>query len=352
MPKRQRVTLRSNTAQASGSASDVSGLNESGSSVSGSNVSRVPFCAESLTVPVSGTEQLHLARYYVDKNHLRAPVLMVHSIARDGSSFTASRNGGLAAYLAREGYDVYVIDLRGHGKSWPKVSSNSSFGVHQLITEDIPAAIKTIVKKRGDVPQLWVGHGWGGVLLCSYLARYGDSLCPLAAMVQLGSRRRSVNNSFLKAFVIDFIWARLCKPVVWLTGYLPAGKLALGDANETANSYRDYLHWSRSEQWLDPKDGFDYGHALKRQVLPSTLYLSSGGDSAYGHPDDVRRYALELGRHDGRLLRIDRERGGLRNYNHDELIGHADAEQELFPLMVSWFEERLTAADIRESQSL
>ena len=295
-----------------------------------------PVCTESLTVPVSGTDQLHLMRLYVDKRNPGQPVLLVHSIARDGSCFIGERHTGLAPYLARQGYDVYVVDLRGRGKSWPKVSGNSHYGVHQAITEDIPAVIKAIIKKHPDTAQRWIGHGWGGVLLSSYLARYGESLCEVVSMVQLGSRRRSGALGAPKKAVLNGLWRRLGKSMVWVNGYLPAKKLRLGNCNEAAQLYRDYLYWSDAEQWIDPKDNFDYGKALKRQHLPPTLYIASTGDTFYGRPEDVRYYALESGRHNGRLLRTDFRSGSLHNYSHLDLLEHPAASGELFPVVCDW----------------
>lgn len=295
---------------------------------------------------VPGAEQLHISRFYADKRQLGAPVLLLHSVAQDSRVFTGGASGGLAAFLARQGFDVFVADLRGKGKSWPRVGRHSRYGLHQMVTEDIPAIIRTLVNKRGAVPQLWVGHGLGGVMLCSYLARYGESLAPVLAIAHFGSRRQSGLMNLTKRLVIDGIWRRMGALSVFLNGYLPAKKLRIGVCDESTQIYRDYMSWTENPHWLDPSDGFDYGEGIRRQLLPPSLYFASAGDTRYGHPEDIRRFIRELGRHDSRLLVFDRQSGGLRNYDHFELLQHPDAERELFPVLAAWFTERLQAAGV------
>jgi predicted alpha/beta hydrolase len=294
---------------------------------------------ESLTASTPSTDQLHLTRFYQDKNNLGSPVLMLHSALHDGNTFFDANGSGLACYLARQGYDVYVADLRGKGKSWPRIGSVSKFGLHQLITEDIPCLVKKIVSKRGPIPQIWVSHGWGGVLLCAAYARYGDSLVSVERMVHFGTRRMSLVSNFKKWFVIDVLWKRLSKMMVLVQGYMPVKFLRLGTSNESARSYRDYLEWSGRSDWSDTEDGFDYGQAILQRQLPPSYYFAAKGDMAYGHPDDVRQFVKELGPHDGRLMVLGRSDGNLQDYDHLEMLSHKDCEQDHFPVLLNWLQE-------------
>ena len=53
---------------------------------------------------------------------------MVHGMVEDGRIFYHKSGKGLACYLAKQGYDVYVVDLRGIGQSTPKISADSDHG--------------------------------------------------------------------------------------------------------------------------------------------------------------------------------------------------------------------------------
>jgi predicted alpha/beta hydrolase len=276
-----------------------------------------------------------MTRFYRDKDQLGAPVFMLHSNCTDGSSFYTADGKGLACYLARQGYDVFVADLRGKGKSWPHISGHSKYGNHQLINEDIPALLESIQKKRGATPQIWIGHGWGGVLMSSFYARYGDRFGPVAKMVQFAVRRKT---STKKSPAINFMWRKLSPLLIAINGYLPAKKFRLGIANESAANVRDFLNWSDSDCWTDPEDNFSYDEAARQQSWPASYYFAAKGDKAYGHPDDVRHFMFELGSHDGRMMVLSRKDGNLRDYGHTEIISHEDAEKDHFPLLLAWLE--------------
>ena len=294
---------------------------------------------ESIMVSLPSTDQIHITRFYRDKKNLGTPVFMLHSTLQDGSTFFNGDGTGLACYLARQGYDVFVADLRGKGKSWPQVSAFSTFGDHQAINEDIPAVLQKIVAQRGDVPQVWIGHGWGSVLMCSYYARYGDSLCPVSNMVHFAARRQIQTMNLAKKFFIGFMWRRLSKLLVLINGYMPSKLLGMGASNESQRNYRDYLQWSSAKTWLDTVDGFCYGTAILLQQLPPSFYFAAEGDRAYGDPADVRKFVKELGPHNGRLMVLSRSGGNLRDYSHLDMLRHSDCERDHFPLLLDWLQQ-------------
>jgi predicted alpha/beta hydrolase len=290
---------------------------------------------ESMPVALSSAEHLHITRFYHDQDKLAAPVFMLASAAQDGSTFFTDEGRGLACYLARQGYDVYVADLRGKGKSWPQISAASRFGSHHAITEEIPKLLEKIVAKRGDVPQIWIGHGWGSVLLCSFYARFGEQYCPVEKMVHFAARRKLRQNNWRKKLLFNVVWQ---KPLRWLTalrGFLPGRLLRLG-SNESAANIRDYLHWGESICWKGGEDDFDYAAALQQQALPRSFYFAAEGDRIYGDPGDVREFVRELGPHDGRLMVLSRKGGNLQDYGHLAIVQHKDCEKDHFPIMLQW----------------
>ncbi len=294
---------------------------------------------ESITVSLPSTDQLHITRLYRERKTPGMPVFMLHSTLQDGSTFYTDDGNGLACYLAQRGYDVFVADLRGRGKSWPQINGSSSFGDHHVITEDIPALLNKIINKRGNLPQIWVGHGWGSVLMCSYFARYGENLCPVAKMVHFGARRQIRSSNAGKRFFIDFMWRRLSRLLMAVSGYMPAKMLHMGASNESQGSYRDYLAWSDADLWQDPVDGFSYGDAILQQQLPPSFYFAANGDRTYGDPDDVRAFVRELGRHDGRFMVLSRRGGNLQDYSHLDMLRHKDCERDHFPLLLDWLQQ-------------
>lgn len=298
---------------------------------------------ESIMVSVSGGDQLHLKRIYKDKKQLGSPVFMLHGEAEDGRIFYSTGRSGLGNYLAEQGFDVFVADMRGKGKSWPAVGERSAYGYHQIICDDIPAYTKAIVKKRGLQPQLWMSHGLGGVFMLAYLARFGEALCPVERMVHFGVRRQLQVDNWKKRLVIDWLWEKVAARLVKFNGYLPAKGLRLGTMDESAGCYYDSLAWANEEQWLDSQDQFDYGAAIAQQSLPPSLYFASVAEQVFSHPDDVRNFIHQLGRHDGRLVLLSSEGGNLHDYDHVDMLLHSDAKKDHFPLILEWLENSMTS---------
>ena len=294
---------------------------------------------ESLTVPLRSTDQLHITRLFRDIKKPGAPVLMIHDVAQDGRTFYRSDGSGLAGYLARQGFDVYVADLRGRGRSWPKVNHNTNWRMHDVITQDIPALVNKVVAKRGPTPQIWIGHGWGGLLLSACYARGRDTLPPVARLVQFGVRRRLTRRPLPQWFVLQVMWAGCSRLLARLNGYWPAPSLGLGRCDEATGMLRDALVWQRSADWRDPVDEFDYAAALQGQAPPS-IYIASSGDRRHATVDQVRHFMQTLGPHDSRLLILGRAAGSLHNYDHFAMLGHADCDQDHFPLLLQWLREK------------
>lgn len=296
---------------------------------------------QSIKVPLPRAEHVHLTRFYrsAETDTIGEPVFMLHTATEDGSTFFQGVEGGLAAYLARQGYDVYVADLRGRGDSWPKVNGHSQFGSHQFINEDIPAMLAKIASIRGPVPQIWVAHGWGGVLLSAYYARFGERAAPLSRQVFFGCRRQLLVNNIWRRLRFDFLWRRVSSLAVSLFGYMPARLLRLGGSDESASSFQNYLRWGLTSAWRDEVDDFDYAAAILQRSVPPSLYFAAAGDWVFGHREDVRRFMEQLGPHDARLIALSRRGGNLHNYSHRAMLSHRDCERDHFPQLLGWLQE-------------
>lgn len=89
-----------------------------------------------------GENQLHLRHIW--KNNGGVPIFMLHGLIENSFIFYTEKGKGLACFLAEQGFDVYVGDLRGRGKSHPAINAKSSFGQHEAITRDIPLFLEKI----------------------------------------------------------------------------------------------------------------------------------------------------------------------------------------------------------------
>jgi predicted alpha/beta hydrolase len=283
--------------------------------------------------------QLHLRRIRRADAIDAQPVLMLHGAAEDGHIFYSHSGRGLACYLARNGFDVFVADQRGKGKSWPAIQQHSDFGFHELITEDIPALGAAVARESGGREQTWVTHSLGGPLAAAAIARAGAEALGVRQLVHFAARRQVSAQGWRRRLLLDLLWGRIGGIAVAFEGYLPSNRLGLGTARESARCFADGVAWSRDDRWLDPEDDYDYGEALRRHGWLRSLYFASSTDRAFGAHEDVRDFMHELGRHDGRLLVLGRAEGNLHDYSHTGMLLHPDAELDHFPALLDWLRE-------------
>lgn len=280
--------------------------------------------------------RLHMRRFYCDAEG--EGVLLVHGSMEDSKIFYSKSDKGLAPFLARCGYDVFALDLRGRGESRPKVSAKDDFGLNEAITEDIPLAAKQIRRIKGALPKHWMAHSWGGVLQLASVLRFPE-LRP-ESMVFFSSKRNIWVKNFGKFLQIDLFWRIFFGALVKWKGYLPHHPSFFGSADESAGFHRDTTMWIDAKEWLDPKDGFDYGAASMRVENPPTLYMTGAADKVLGHPDDVLRFMKQANGTQDQFLYLSRENGFLHNYDHINIMTHRDAEKDHFQHVLKWIRDK------------
>jgi pimeloyl-ACP methyl ester carboxylesterase len=119
----------------------------------------------------------HPAEYYYGKpDHT---VLFVHGATFPGSvAFDLAQDGGSwMEWMAKRGYDVYAVDIRGYGKSTrpPAMSqpaeANSPAVDGQAALRDVSKAVDFILSRRNLDRMVLVGWSWGATLAGSYAAQ-------------------------------------------------------------------------------------------------------------------------------------------------------------------------------------
>ncbi|HBI48132.1 MAG TPA: esterase [Smithella sp.] len=259
---------------------------------------------------------------------------MLHGSVENGRIFYSNSGSGLGPYLAKYGYDVYVGDLRGRGESKPHVNRNSKYGQTEAITEDIPAFIEKIISLRGNTPQRWVCHSWGGILTSSHLLRFPKYRELVKSMVYFGSKRRVSAINPTRIFQIDIVYTFLGSLLVRKHGYFPSSRFMSED--EPALTRKGTAVWCRTKSWIDIIDGFDYGKAAQEVVLPPTLYFAAMNDQCLGHRKDVLLTINESGKHVSKYVLLGKKCGNLHDYDHVTMLTHQDAGKDHFPIVIDW----------------
>lgn len=292
---------------------------------------------EEHTVAVAGGHQLQLRRCY--KRTDGPPVFLVAGFGQDSSLFLPnSTQAGLAPFLATAGYDVFVAELRGKGRSWPLVTRHADWGLHALITEDIPAHLNTLAKLRPGAPQMWGGQGLGSLLLLAAYARMDILPAPVFSMVHFAAGRCCQLTSLDKTLRY-MTWQWGCDTAAALFGCVNAAGVGHQVHADSRRVYQQWRGWQQSIDWLDPEDGFDYRQVLQRKPLPPSLYFSLRDRGLWGSVEDTRLLIEELGPHDVRLVGVGKAYGNRRNYNAETLLTHKDAVSDHFEAIEAWLYE-------------
>ena len=101
----------------------------------------------------------------------RPPVMLLHGLGANHQTFLFPERS-LAHWLAEQGRDVYIPDLRGSGDSIP---CDYRWGLDEYLCLDLPKIIEGILEASGHDRIDWVGHSMGGVLLMCYGALFPEA---------------------------------------------------------------------------------------------------------------------------------------------------------------------------------
>jgi predicted alpha/beta hydrolase len=106
-------------------------------------------------------------------------VLLLHGLSANRFAFHWPGRS-IAGYLAAEGFDSYVAELRGAGES---VSELTSWSFHDYLEQDVPALLERVREASRQPRVHFVGHSMGGILaMCHAIVTGGDELLSAAAL--------------------------------------------------------------------------------------------------------------------------------------------------------------------------
>src|SRR6478735_9974343 len=91
-----------------------------------------------------------------------APVLLVHGYGQNRYAWHLPARS-LANHLAASGFDVFNLELRGHGRS-RQLGARRCRSVEEYVQEDLPIAVEEVQALSGSREVFLVGHSLGGLV--------------------------------------------------------------------------------------------------------------------------------------------------------------------------------------------
>lgn len=274
-------------------------------------------------------------------------------------------NHSLARYLAKEGFDVWNLSLRGTGRSLnPLKGSPKSWTLDDMIDRDISTVIRYVQKESKRSQVFWLGYEMGGLLLYGYLVKKGalglvggviigspvtfkdSQQKPIKRLLSLEENPTLkkiflfLNTPFFGKFLIPL--APKIEEIFYNRENIEdeVKEKLLEDALAEINpGVLDHLLLMiKRGEFISARGDFSYQNNLAKIQLP--LLLIGGEKDMLAPPEAIQLVHSTVGSRD-RTLRIfgPRTKDSV-SYGHLDLIVGKKAKDEVFPVIGRWLDRR------------
>ncbi len=284
-----------------------------------------------------------------------APVLLVHGVSSNARFWDLDAEHSLAVWLVGEGFDPWVMDLRGHGRARRDADGTpqlSGWTVDEYGTADVAAAVAYVRSVTGYQKLGYVGHSMGGMVGAIYVASGHDDL---SAMVMVGSpatfdRDAPLVESARVALGVagaSMFWiesgaggeiaaafgtrspVQVQRHLYNAEHFAPETERRMLRTIASPMSRQEMQHFARmlTHERFESADGALDWTAEFRKVAPPTLAISGSRDKV-GLSKIVAPWAEGL---PGPAKYLD-----IADYGHLDLGLGEDAERDVFPHIAAW----------------
>ncbi len=258
------------------------------------------------------------------------PVILLHGSFSNRRFWYSPKGIGLGAYLARQGFDVWIPEMRGHGLSRRNADYRKN-RVADYAQYDLPAIGAFVREQSGQVPH-WIGHSLGGITLAAALG--GQYLGePAVASAALFGCQVSRTYWPLKIPAVEWGGRFILKRFAQLSG----SRLKRGPEDEPIGLALEGMRWyGLFGRFGDGQK--DWWAGLSDVSLP-VLAVSAAGD----HQDPTwacRKLFDQLSSEHKQFVCLGREQGFSGNFGHVEMLVSKAAQAEVWPLVARWLKDQ------------
>ena len=294
-------------------------------------------------------------------------MLLCHGLGANRYNLDAPGQLSLARWLCKQGFDCWVIELRGAGdSSRPRLTNRLRYNwtFDDYVNHDLPAALAEIRKQTGEEQVHWVGHSMGGMLGYAYLIRQNPSQVRSLTAIASPSFSKLGNRLFDRIVGFRKLVEKLPKlpyqhTGVFLVPGMPLFKETFGrlfgnprNLSTTALMKLVVLAptdlpttlLSQLADWYSEDGGFrdaygniNYCSELHRIQAPA-LVLAGAGDQLTP-PEDLEFVFDRLGSPDKEFMLLGQNMGCRHDYGHIDLVLGKHAPSEVWPHILNWISE-------------
>jgi len=291
------------------------------------------------------------------------PVIFSHGIAVNKFGVDLDRAHSLAYFLKQNGYPVFVLSLRGVGKSYHSSRYGyRDFSFDDIVEYDVAAVIRKAKELTGSPKVNWVGHSMGGMIMYGFLGRKIAGHEDVASFTAIGSpgrldhARTSIWGAISKypwmsqmldlkfgAQVVSPITGRFITPIEELvynkevvSSTTIRRLMKNGVENIAPGLSIQFTDWIKSGKEYTKDGSFNYRDSFKEIKIPS-LFLAGARDHIAIR--ESVRFAFENTGSKIKELKIMGQEGGFPvDYCHTGLVLGDRAPLDIFPQVLEWLD--------------
>ena len=307
---------------------------------------------------------LALYRYRAVGAAQSVPVICSHGMAGSHFIFDLHPDYSLARYLAHQGFDTWLVDLRGRGDSWPAGGAHPGlqWSFDDFAERDLPAAVARVREITGREEVFWLGMEMSGQAL--YAAAILGTANHVRAAVTCGSPVLTPATALVPGVTsaprarrngrVPFRGgARLAGPVLAYGGFrvlessfrrcnsdpiVVARYFRNGIPDEATDLIDQFAGWIRDGSMRNRDGSVVYSERLADVRLP-LLGLAAAHD-LQRPPEAVRAAFDAFGSTDKTFVRAGIADGFPVDFAHDDLLAGVAAPAEIFPRIAAWLAAR------------
>ncbi len=293
------------------------------------------------------------------------PVIVCHGLLSNRFNVDLDDRHSVARHLRDAGFDVWVMELRGHGRSrragtgrlWP-----FDWTIDDYVRGDFPATIEYVRRETGAEAVHWVGHSLGGMILYAACALGLTNRIRSAVMSDVPADMSLIRSrklvGALYGRIVPVVPPVLFIPFVLVMGWISPrlllpkygircrrtmlrivanGIIDVG-CSRVALHLAHILRRGRVVSW----DGtIDYEAGIDRIDFPILQLAAACRPS----PEATARALIERApARDKSYVRLGRDGGFGEDYNHFTILLGERAREEVYPLIASFLLERSACA--------
>ncbi len=295
-------------------------------------------------------------------------MILCHGVLSNRRFFEIEGDASLPAVLTRDGFDVWLVDMRGRpdagSPGWYFGAHTYDYDLDAFIREDIDTLLGYVVAQTGAPDVAWVGHSLGGMIAYARLGAIGEPR--IGELITLGSPGffAPASHHLLRLYELSpalaFIPAlptqalasiegelglplspRILKDTIFQPENIPSAtyrtleKVAVNDASKA--ELRQFLRGVARGEFVSADGRVSYTEALSRIRTPALVIVGRADELA--DPLVGRGVFDRLGSSDKDLLVAGRGEGFSTDFGHVDLLVGPAAQREIFPRIVGWLEE-------------